>query len=230
MAATAEAAEMAEAAEIVEGAAIVEAEAVKLAAGAEVSKIKVARIPNPSIRSLAPIDIRGLNPAKPRNAQTAPPLERRPPLPTPNMADFWVLSTNLGAGLLVTTSARPALAARGAPRERHEDEYWAADSDATENMTQDLSNLEHYMPALTRDKVESAGGVSLPVAGCGHLRLLVDQDNDTLKGATRELALDRVAHVPNLGRHSLLSKKRLTAAFDAPMRVCPAAATFRPRF
>ena len=58
----------------------------------------------------------------------------------------------------------------------------------------------------------------------------MDQDNDTFKGATRELTLGRVAHVLKLGRHSLLSTKRLTTAFDAPMRVYPAAATIRPRF
>ena len=39
-----------------------------------------------------------------------------------------------------------------------------------------------------------------------HLRLLVDQDNGTFKRA-RELTLDRVAHVPKLGRHNLLSIK-----------------------
>ena len=61
MAATAEATEMPEAAEIAEeaqmaaeAAAIVEAEAVKIAAGAAVSKIKVARILNSAIRPLAP--------------------------------------------------------------------------------------------------------------------------------------------------------------------------------
>ena len=43
--------------------------------------------------------------------------------------------TNLGAGSLVATSARPALAARGAPREGHDDEYLVADSGSTENMT-----------------------------------------------------------------------------------------------
>ena len=136
----------------------------------------------------------------------------------------------LGAGLLAATSARPALAARGAPRERHEDEYWVADSGAIENMTQDSSHLEDYTPPPPVDEVASAGGVFLPVAGYGRLRLLVDQDNGTFKGATRELTLDRVAHVPKLERHNLLSTKRLTTAFDAPMRVYPAAATFRPRF
>ena len=50
--------------------------------------------------------------------------------------------SNLGAGLLAATSARPALAAPGSPRERHEDEYWVADSGATKNMTQDSSYLE----------------------------------------------------------------------------------------
>ena len=57
----------------------------------------------------------------------------------------------------------------------------------------------------------------------------MDQDNGTFK-ATRELTLDRVAHVPKVGRQNLLSTKRLTKAFDAPMRVYPAAATIRPRF
>ena len=113
--------------------------------------------------------------------------------------------TNFGAGLLVATSAR--LAARRAPCERHEDEYWVADSGATENMTQDSSHLEDCKPPTPGDEVESAGGVFLPDAGYRRLRLLVDQDNDTFKGVTRELTLDRVAHVPNLGRHNLLSTK-----------------------
>ena len=52
MVATAEAAIMA-----AEGAAIVEAEAAKTAAGAPVSKRKVARIPNPATRPFAPAAI-----------------------------------------------------------------------------------------------------------------------------------------------------------------------------
>ena len=67
--------------------------------------------------------------------------------------------TNLGAGSLAATSARPALAARGAPRERHEDEYWVADSNATKNMIQDSSYLEDYTPAPPGDEVERAAGV-----------------------------------------------------------------------
>ena len=58
----------------------------------------------------------------------------------------------------------------------------------------------------------------------------MDEDNGTLIGATREVTLDRDAHIPKLGRHNLLSTKRLTTAFDAPKRVYPAAAFIRPRF
>ena len=56
MAATAEVAEMAEAAKAAEWAAIVEAKAVKIAAGEAVSRRKVAWIPNPAIRPLAPTE------------------------------------------------------------------------------------------------------------------------------------------------------------------------------
>ena len=138
--------------------------------------------------------------------------------------------TNLGAGFLVTTSARPALAARSALRDWHKDEYWVADSGATENMTQGSSNLEDYTPLPPGYEVENADGVFLPVAGYERLRLLVDKDNGTFKGATRELTLGRVAHVPKLRRHNLLLSKRLTTAFDATIRVYPAAATIRPHF
>ena len=138
--------------------------------------------------------------------------------------------TNLRAGLLVTASARPALAARGEPRERHEDEYWMADSGAAENMTQDSSNVEGYTPPPPGDEVESAGGVFHPVTKYGRIRFLVNQNNGTFKILMRGLTLNRVNHVPNLGRQNLLSAKRLKAAFDAPMRVYPAAATIRPHF
>ena len=105
-----------------------------------------------------------------------------------------------------------------------------AGSNAAENITQGLFYLEDHTPAPPGDEVESSGGVSLTAAGHGRLRLLVDQDNGTFKGATHELTFDRVDLVPKLGRHNLLSAKRLTTAFDAPMRVYPAAATIRPRF
>ena len=72
---------------------------------------------------------------------------------TPNSQHGGILGsvrTNLGAGLHAATSARPVLAARGASRERHENEYWVADSDATENRTQDSSHLEDYTPPPPR--------------------------------------------------------------------------------
>ena len=107
-----------------------------------------------------------------------------------------------------------------------------ADSGATENMTQDSSHLQDYTPAPPGDEVESAGGVLLLIAGYGHQRLLVDQDNGTFKGATRELTLDCVAHVPKLGHHDLLLVKRLTTAFDADARLpsrCHHSTPFRPQ-
>ena len=57
----------------------------------------------------------------------------------------------------------------------------------------------------------------------------VDQRNGRFTGLTRELVLERVAHVPNLGQQNLLSTKRLTQSYDAPMRIYPAAAVIRPR-
>ena len=77
---------------------------------------------------------------------------------------FWGnIRTNLGAVVVFSpTSAYPVLAARGAPRKRHEDEHWGADSGATKNMTQDSFNIEDYTPPPPRDEVESASGVFLP--------------------------------------------------------------------
>ena len=83
---------------------------------------------------------------------------------------WWVLGsvrTNLGARLVVATSARPALAARGVPREWHEDKYWVADSGATKHVTQDSSTLEDYTPPPPGDGVEGARGVFLLLLDMG---------------------------------------------------------------
>ena len=74
-------------------------------------------------------------------------------------------------------------------------------------MTQDPIGLEVYAPALPGDEGESADGVFLPVAGYGCLQRLVNQGNGFFVGATRELTLERVAHVPKLERHNLPSVK-----------------------
>ena len=71
-----------------------------------------------------------------------------------------------------------------------------ADSGATENMTQDSSNLEDYTPAPCRRRGRKRRRDFSPVAGYGRLGLLVDQNNGIFHGATRELTLDRVAHAP----------------------------------
>ena len=65
----------------------------------------------------------------------------------------------LGLGRSSPQALARLLAARGAPRERHEEEYWVADSGATESMTQDSYLLEGYTPAPSGDEVESADGV-----------------------------------------------------------------------
>ena len=106
---TAEVVEMVEVAKAAEWAAIVE----------EVSRRKVARIPNPAIRPLPPCYFC----LKPHRASECPNRSASTTAPaTPNSQHGGYLGsvrTNLGSGLLVATSARPALAARGAPRERH---------------------------------------------------------------------------------------------------------------
>ena len=88
--------------------------------------------------------------------------------PNSQHGGFWGSArANLGVELLVATRARPALAALD-----------------TENMTQESSHLEDYTPVPPGDKVESTGGVCLPVAGYGHLRLLVDNNSGPFKGTT----------------------------------------------
>ena len=82
---------------------------------------------------------------------------------------------------------------------------------------------------LDRSRRLRAGGVFLSAAGYGCLRFLVDQGDDTFQGATHGLTLDRVAHVPRVGRHNPLSVKRPIIVVDPPMRVYLATATIRPR-
>jgi len=72
-------------------------------------------------------------------------------------------------------------------------------------------------------------GAHLSIAGYGRLRLQVDQGSGDFRGPVHELALERVAHVPNLGQHNLLSVKRLAQSFYALMRFYPAVAVIGPR-
>ena len=134
---------------------------------------------------------------------------------------------SLNSGMIASIGSGSALTANVTIQ--RQDEVWVGDSGATEHMTQDPSGLEDYELAPVGQRVEVAGGTHLPIAGYGSLRLLVDQGLGDFRGPARELALERVAHVPNLGQHNLLSVKRLAQSFDAPMRFYPAAAVIRPR-
>ena len=122
----------------------------------------------------------------------------------------------LGAGLFASVNPGSAPIANDATKrlkERHGSEFWANDSGVTEHMTRDPLGLEDCTPAPAGERVESAGGDFLPVTGYGRLRLQVDQSNSRFTGLTRELILERVAHVPNLGQQNLLSTKRLTQIY-----------------
>ena len=73
-------------------------------------------------------------------------------------------------------------------------------------MTQDATGLTYYVSIPSGDK---RWWCSTPVAGYGQLRLLVDEGAGSFKGITRELTLDRVAHVP-----CDISNRCVTTSFD----------------
>ena len=54
------------------------------------------------------------------------------------------------------------------------------------------------------------------------MRLKVDQGDGRFGGATRVLTLELVVHVQGLGRQNKISTRPLAAAFDAPVKICPA--------
>lgn len=107
------------------------------------------------------------------------------------------------------------------------DEFWVDDSSATEHMMQDPGGLEE--PGTSGKACGGRRRYPFPIAGYGCLRFPVDQGVRNVKGRARELALERVAHVPDLGQHNLFTMKRLAQSFDAPMRFYPADAGIRPR-
>lgn len=108
-------------------------------------------------------------------------------------------------------------------------EFWVVDSDATECITQDPGGMEDYELAPAEQRVKDGSGFHMTTARYGRLRLLVDQGvRDVLRPA-RELALKRVAHVPNLGQHNLISVKPFAQSNDAPIQFYLAGAIIRPR-
>lgn len=112
-------------------------------------------------------------------------------------------------GYISSSSALTASAVTRHPGPQPEDLFWIDDNDPTELMTQDPVGLEEYTPASARDRVESAGSARLPVAGIRTSTRDGQPGTGNFTGPTRELELECVAHVPNLGQHNLLLMKRL---------------------
>ena len=96
-------------------------------------------------------------------------------------------------------------------------------------MTQGPVELEDTVLEPEGQRVEGAVDIVLAVAIYRRLRILVEQGIGTFKGPIRELALERVEQVSNLGQHHLLSINLLEQFFDAPMRHYLAVAVIRPR-
>ena len=89
-------------------------------------------------------------------------------------------------------------------------EMWNANSGSTEHMTPDATALTEYEPAVPEDVVEVADKTWLPVQGYGWLTLELQQP-----GGITAVTLQKVAHVPALGRN-LLSTRRASERSGEP--------------
>lgn len=111
--------------------------------------------------------------------------------------------------------------------DQRQGEFCVDNSSTAKHMTYNLAGLEDYKSASARKRVEDAGSIVLSIVKYGRLRLLVDlvdlvdQAVGNCKGPMRELALERITHVSNLGLHYILSMKRLANLFVAPKRFYP---------
>ena len=110
--------------------------------------------------------------------------------------------------------------------DQRQDEFRMDDSGATEHMTQDPAGFEDCMPETVEQHVKGASGTLLPIVGYGHLHL---ERIGNFEGPPRELARERVAHMPNPGKHNLFSMKRLAQSLDGPKHFYPTDAVIRPR-
>ncbi|CAN0442399.1 unnamed protein product, partial [Ascophyllum nodosum] len=99
-------------------------------------------------------------------------------------------------------SAIPGIAATKSAPEGFD--TWIADSGSTKHMTPDATALTEYEPAAPQDMVEVADKTLLPVQGYGGLTLELQQP-----GGITAVTLQKVAHVPALGRN-LLSTRRVS--------------------
>ena len=89
-------------------------------------------------------------------------------------------------------------------------ESWNADSGSTEHMTPDATALTEYKPAAPGDMVEVADKTLVLVQGYGGLTLELQQP-----GGITTVTLQKVAHVPALGRN-LLSTRRASERSGEP--------------
>ena len=89
-------------------------------------------------------------------------------------------------------------------------EMWNANSDSIEDMTPDATALTEYKPAAPEDMVEVADKTLLPVQEYGGLTLELQQP-----GGITAVTLQKVAHVPALGRN-LLSTRRASERSGEP--------------
>ena len=97
---------------------------------------------------------------------------------------------------------------------------WNVDSGSTERMTPDVTALTEYEPAVPGDMVEVADKTLLPVQGYGWLTLELQQP-----GGITAVTLQKVAHVPALGRN-LLSTRRVSERSGEPFINYPNKAQF----
>ena len=79
---------------------------------------------------------------------------------------------------------------------------WSANSGSTEHMTPDATALTEYEPAAPGDMVEVVDKTLLPVQGYGGLKLELQQP-----GGITAVTLQKVAHVPALGRNLLSTRQ-----------------------
>lgn len=102
------------------------------------------------------------------------------------------MQRNLRSGMIVSVGKGSTLTANVTIQ--HQDEFCVDDSGVTEHMTQG-----DYELAPLGQLVEGSCDSHLPIAGYRRQRPLVDNEVGDVHGPARDLALKRVALVPNLG-------------------------------
>lgn len=97
-----------------------------------------------------------------------------------------------------------------------------------QHITLSAGNLRDHHTTSTNDHVEIADGKLLPITGYGRVHLEADRDTGDFTGTTKDLDLQRVAHVRQLGNHNLLSVTELDEFLHTPLQLYPIASAIRP--